>query len=267
MRQRVAVVCDYLDGTDWKMDGPDAAFERLYVGSADSVMCVSRGLLRQALTVNANSHYIPNGVDLARYHDFHAAHSARECKEALGINPHSYVVSIIGMTCSARLYFVDAIVALARKGRNVVLLLVGDSPLLDQIRHRAGACCHAVHIAGAIPYTDILPYFMATDLGLSAVDDHPYYHFQSPLKIFEYAAMGKPVIAAPKTGELEMMNLSNVTFCDATAESLAQQIEFAIDRTEPWIEPNLELHDWQHLADEVETLLYRTAAAKVSSRI
>src|ERR1051326_4446153 len=60
-------VCDYLDGSDWARDLRERAFEQLYVRSAAAVLCVSRGLLEQAQSVNPHSYYVPNGVELARY--------------------------------------------------------------------------------------------------------------------------------------------------------------------------------------------------------
>ncbi len=252
---RVPVVCDYLDGMDWSRDTGNSAFEPLYVKAADAVMCVSRGLLRQALTVNPRAYYVPNGVELARYRAFRAAHTARECKQKLGLDPDAYVVSIIGLTVSRRLYFVDAIAELVRKGRNVVLLLVGDSALLPEIMRRAGDCARAVRAVGPVPYAEVLPYFMATDLGLSAVDDHPYYHFQSPLKIFEYGAMGKPVVAAPFADEVAESGLSHVRFCDADARSLALAIEERMTAPAPLPEPALDEYDWDRLAEKVEGIL------------
>ena len=263
LRQRIAIVCDYLDGGDWNSSAADTEFERLYVKSSDAVLCVSRGLLRQALTLNKKSYYVPNGVELARYEGFRATHTAHECKKSLGIDPDAYVVSIIGMTCSARLYFVDAVVALARKGKNVILLLVGESPLLGEIHRRAGEWHHVVRSVGNIPYANILPYFMATDLGLSAVDDHPYFHFQSPLKIFEYGAMAKPVLAAPPVEEVAELKLSYVRFCSADAESLARHIEEAMASPEGKVEPALAAYDWDRLTEQVERILSSTIALGV----
>jgi len=267
LRERMPVVCDYLDGTDWALDTGRSAFEPLYVKSSDAVICVSRGLERQAASLNARSFYVPNGVELARYRDFRAKHTARECKTELGINPDTYVVSIIGMTCSPRLYFVDALVALWQKGMNIALLLVGDSPLLAQITARAGRWRHLVHAVGGVPYANVLPYFMATDLGLSAVDDEPYYQFQSPLKIFEYGAMGKPVLAAPHVEEVAQARLSHVEFAEANAKSLADRIERIMKRDAAVIEPDLERYDWDHLAQQVETILSTTVSDHGSRRI
>ena len=262
LRDRVSIVCDYLDGGHWTLHREDTEFERLYVKSANAVMCVSRGLLRQALTLNANSHYIPNGVELARYREFRASHTTGECKKSLGIDPATYVVSIIGMTCSARLYFVDAIIDLARKGRNVMLLLVGGSPLFPEIRQRAGEWRRVVRIVGEVPYSDIMTYFMASDLGLSAVDDHPYFHFQSPLKIFEYTAMGKPVLAAPQVDEVVELQLANVRFCPADSESLAREIEIMMASRDQPAEATLEAYDWDQLAGAVELILSAASATE-----
>ena len=258
LRGRIPIVCDYLDGGDWTETPEVTEFERRYVAAADAVMCVSKGLLRQASSLNPRSFYVPNGVELDRYRRFRASHSSRECKARLGIDPDAFVVSIIGMTCSPRLYFVDAILELASKGRNVVLLLVGESPLLKEIKARAGGASHAVRIVGAIPYAEILPYFMATDLGLSAVDEHPYYHFQSPLKIFEYGALGKPVLASPRVEEVVEMALSHVQFCEADADSLARHIDRAMTAATPLPEPDLDRYDWDRIALTVEEILMDT---------
>lgn len=259
LRGKVPIVCDYLDGGDWTQTPDDTEFERRYVAAADAVMCVSKGLVRQASSLNPRSFYVPNGVELARYRSFRASHSAPECKARLGIDPDAFVVSIIGMTCSARLYFLDAIIDLARGGRNIVLMLVGDSPLLERIRSRAGEWNRVVRIVGAVPYSEVMPYFMATDLGLSAVDEHPYYHFQSPLKILEYGAMGKPVLASPRVDEVAAMQLSHVQFCEADAESLARGIERAIADPAHAPEPDLEGYDWDRLTRRVEEILIEAA--------
>ena len=255
LKGRLPVVCDYLDGMDWSRDTGQSAFEPLYVKSADAVICVSRGLLRQALSVNQRSFYVPNGVELTRYRAFRAAHTARECKVALGIDPDAYVVSIIGMTCSPRLYFVEALASLARKGYNIVLLLVGASPLLPEILRRAGDHRGMVRAVGGVPYGEVLRYFMATDLGLSAVDDHPYYHLQSPLKIFEYGAMGKPVLAAPCVEEVAATRLSHVHFCEADERAFERAVEQIMLSREPFVDPDLADYDWDRLTTKVEGIL------------
>jgi glycosyltransferase involved in cell wall biosynthesis len=284
LRRYIPIVCDYIDDGSWSDEddkghasGEGATrsdrrrratarawpgYVRYYVKSSDAVICVSRLLLQQARAVNAFSFFIPNGVDLAPFRAYRAEHTVRECKLALGIDPDVFVISIIGMTCSSRLYFVDAAIALARSGRKVVLLLVGPSPLLPEILRRAQGADDIVRIEGTVPYQEIMRYFMATDVGLYAVDNEPYYHRASPLKIFEYAAMGKPVVVAPWLDEVALNSLRNVSFCEPDAEPLAKHISFLADNEPACVESNLSSYDWTALAAQVEDVLAQTIARR-----
>jgi glycosyltransferase involved in cell wall biosynthesis len=285
LRQYIPIVCDYVDDGAWsdeddkgQASGEGASrrsvrrrratarawpgYVRSYVESSDAVICVSRLLTQQARAVNPLSFFIPNGVDLAGFKAYRAAHTVRECKLALGIDPDVFVISIIGMTCSSRLYFVDAAIALARSGRKVVLLLVGPSRLLPEISRRAQGADDIVRIEGTVPYQEIMKYFMATDVGLYAVDDEPYYHRASPLKIFEYAAVGKRVVVAPWLDEVARMSLPNVSFCEPDAEPLAKHISFLADNGHRCIEANLSSYDWTVLAEQVEDVLAQVIARR-----
>jgi glycosyltransferase involved in cell wall biosynthesis len=264
VRRYIPIVCDYVDGGAWT--GQDVNYERCYVESSDAVICVSRLLTQQARAVNAFSFFIPNGVDLARFRAYRTAHTVRECKLALGIDPGMFVISIIGMTCSSRLYFVDAAIALARSGRKVVLLLVGPSPLLPEILRRAQGADHILRIEGMVPHDEIMRYFMATDVGLYAVDDEGYYHRASPLKIFEYAAMGKRVVVAPWLDEVARISLPNVSFCEPDAEPLAKHISLLADNGHRCIETNLSSYDWTVLAAQVEDVLAQVIARSDKKR-
>src|SRR5262249_48112137 len=264
LRQHIPIVCDYLDGFTW--DGQDNNFERHYVESSDAVICVSQLLSQQARAVNDFCFFIPNGVDVARFRAYRTAHTAGECKRALGIDPDAFVISIIGMTCSSRLYFVDAALALARSGRKILLLLVGPSSLLPEILRRAQGAERIVRIEGMIPHVEIMRYYMATDVGLYAVDDWEYYHRASPIKIFEYSAMGKRVVVAPWLDEVARYPLPNVTFCEPDAESLAKHISLLADNGPCFVEANLSPYDWTALAGQVEDVLADVIAKRQTKR-
>jgi glycosyltransferase involved in cell wall biosynthesis len=260
LRQHIPIVCDYLDGCRW--DRHDNKFERHYVESSDAVICVSQLLSQQARAVNDFCFLIPNGVDLARFRAYRTAHTAAECKRTLGIDPDAFVISIIGMTCSSRLYFVDAALDLARSGCKILLLLVGPGPLFPAILQRAQGAEHIVRIEGMIPYEEIMPYYMATDVGLYVVDNDNsgYYHCASPIKIFEYSAMGKRVVVAPRLDEVERYALPNVTFCEPDAESLAKHISLIANNGTCFVDANLLPYDWTVLAGQVEDVLAEVIA-------
>lgn len=266
VQRHAAVVCDVFDGGDWTNPKAHYEYERLYVRSSDAAFCASLLLTQQSMELNPNSFYLPNGVDLKRYRSFLAETSPRQCKIQLGLDPESFVVSIIGMTCSSRLYFVDAVIELAQRGHNVVLLLVGESDLIPLIKRRARNWDHVIRIVGPVPYSDVLPYFVATDLGLKPVDDHPYYHRQSPLKIFEYGAVGKSVLVAPRLDEVARMNLPHVSFCNADAVSVAREIARAIYERPTHIDLDLRRYDWDELVLELERILEGAARTRAAWR-
>jgi glycosyltransferase involved in cell wall biosynthesis len=268
LQNKLAIVCDYLDGDQWPARWPSSVpisklepslAIRYNVEFADAVMCVSHGILEQSLTVNPAAFYVPNGVDLSTYREFRKHNSAYDCKRRLGIDPDAFTVStiglaFIGLACRARLYFVDAVLNLAEKGRKIILLLVGDTPLSGAIERKARRAPGVIRMTGRVPYEQLLAYFMASDMGLYATEDHVYYHFVSPLKIFEYAAMGKPVLVSPRLDEVSKTELSNVRFCEPSVGGVERGIE-AVMSCPDVREPDLREYDWNHLANKVEDVL------------
>ncbi|RME00891.1 MAG: glycosyltransferase family 1 protein [Calditrichaeota bacterium] len=76
------------------------------------------------------------------------------------------------------------------------LLIVGDGPqreALEQFTERAGLG-QAITFAGKIPHSEIPAYIAAMDITVAPYIPSENFYF-SPIKIFEYMAMGKPVVA------------------------------------------------------------------------
>lgn len=253
----VPVICDYLDGFDWAQlpNDPCTAREREYVEKADTVLCVSHGLTQQSRRVAADVYYVPNGVDLGRYREFIGGFNTAEEKARLGLDPGALTISVIGLTCSPTLYFVDAVKRLREEGLRVQLMLVGDGPILDQVRDKFGGIGDVALCTGRVPYHDILRYFAVTDIGLYPVDENSYYHWASPLKVFEYAAMGKPVIISPALDELSRVGLSNFHFCENSAGALAAKIREIQGRFHDVFDERIDAYDWQKIAKELGCIL------------
>src|SRR5262249_16038132 len=129
------VVCDLLDGGDWRKYPEAARFEWEFAQKSAAVMAVSRGLVEQARQVNPRVEWVPNGLQLERYRPFAAPPG--DCKGRLGLRPSALTISLIGLTCSPRLYFIEWVLEMARAGRDVQLVLVGDGPLAEPMRKAA----------------------------------------------------------------------------------------------------------------------------------
>jgi glycosyltransferase involved in cell wall biosynthesis len=52
-----------------------------------------------------------------------------------------------------------------------------------------------IHWIPPVPHVEIPAWIAVADLGLDPLPDHPWWHHQSPLKVYEYLALGKPVLA------------------------------------------------------------------------
>lgn len=91
---------------------------------------------------------------------------------------------------------VDAFSRIQPGGSEVHLLVVGDGPqrrpLKAQVREAGLASC--VTFTGSIPHDQVPAYIAAMDIAVAPYIPHDNFYF-SPIKLFEYMAVGKPVVA------------------------------------------------------------------------
>lgn len=74
------------------------------------------------------------------------------------------------------------------------LLIVGDGPLRDAVNQIASDFPGRVTLTGAIPQAEVPAYIRTMDIALSPYPNLDLFYF-SPLKLYEYMAMGKAIIA------------------------------------------------------------------------
>lgn len=226
-------VFDYLDySPPWVED--------FYMSHATAVAAVSLPLAAVGRRFHKPAYWIPNGVDLEKYRSV----NRQEAKQKLGLSGHS-VVSLIGLTCSPRLYFLDAIAEVQKERPDVMFLTAGSGPSLDPIVKRARELgLRNFRDVGWVPNTDVHWYFAATDVGLYPGDDVAYYRLASPLKIIEYAAAGAQVVTSPV--DLFATGWPPVRTACADAPSFKRAILESLDEPRP--APDLTSYDWSALA-------------------
>ncbi|HVX68021.1 MAG TPA: glycosyltransferase, partial [Bryobacteraceae bacterium] len=137
---------------------------------------------------------VPNAIDPARFEHLGAGLDVRR---ALGID-RQFVVGFVGWfdTWDRLDLLVDAF-ARVHAGRSATkLLLVGDGPATPALRTQIAAAGleSDIVLTGPVERASIPAYIDAMDLCVLA-DSNPY---GSPMVLFEFMAMGKPVIA-PRT--------------------------------------------------------------------
>lgn len=92
------------------------------------------------------------------------------------------------------LYSVEKVV---QKIKNTKLLMVGDGSGKQELQNLTLKLNLQDHIiyTGYIPYKKVNQFISISEIGLSAIPDYYFYKLSSPLKLYEYMGMGKPVIA------------------------------------------------------------------------
>lgn len=136
---------------------------------------------------------IPNGVDILH---FNPNLSGTVIRQRLGISPESIVIGFVGSFAPwhGLDMLVDAFSRILPETHGAHLLLVGQPnrkwrKLLDRLED-PGLRSH-ITLAGFVPPKDIPSYLAAMDI--ATLPNSAYYC--SPLKLFEYMAMAKPILS------------------------------------------------------------------------
>ncbi|MEK7127181.1 MAG: glycosyltransferase, partial [Patescibacteria group bacterium] len=108
------------------------------------------------------------------------------------------------------------------KNRNIELSIVGE----QQKEKIPG-----VTFAGTRPYNEMPYYFNLIDIAVIPFPDRPHFrYFMSPLKLFDYLAVGKPIITSDLPSIREVLTEDSAVFCQpGDSDSLAGGMEKLIN--------------------------------------
>jgi glycosyltransferase involved in cell wall biosynthesis len=168
-----------------------------------------RGQLRRSRVKPERIHVLPNSVDTSLFHTGVDGSLVRQRLRLAG----RFVIGFVGTF--KRWHGVDLLLSafrdVHRTDPSTHLLLVGDGPLRSQFDQevRKAGLIQAVTFAGALAHEDVPQYLAATDAAVApypALDD---FYF-SPLKLFEYMAAGRAVVAS-RVGQVAEVVVDGVT--------------------------------------------------------
>jgi len=153
---------------------------------------------------------------------------------------------------------------LAASGKsNLKLLIVGEGDLygeLTEIRDKYHLEKQII-LAGKKPYSEIPSFIAASDVCLlPAYPQEPIMQNIVPIKMYEYMAMKKPVIASRLPGVMKEFDEGNgVVYIDKPGEAVARAVEIVQNSrvTELGIKARqfAERNSWDKITDEFEKIL------------
>jgi glycosyltransferase involved in cell wall biosynthesis len=236
--------------------------EARYMRQADRVVVVSNVLAdRVKSAYGRSSNLIPNGI----HHSRLLAGNRSRGRKRWGLQDR-IVISLIGLTCSDRLYFVDAIAAVREEFPAVTLLAVGGGSMSDRIRAKCDALRVPHVLTGWINPEEVPDLYAASDVGLYPGDDSPYFGAACPLKVLEYAATRVPTVVN-RAEELIRLGFPGTIIKSATAEAFSEGLR-EILRSPPETFPDMSRYDWPLLArqfgDEIDQMVSERRSAAAS---
>jgi len=178
--------------------------ERRIFCETDAVVVVSRSLqdfVASRSVPVSRIHVLPNAVDPQR---FAAVRDGAKVRTQHQLD-NKCVVGFVGSLkpWHGTETLLEAFRVLHVKAAHTHLLIVGDGPGRENLEKyaQANGLNGVVTFTGNVPYDDIPHYIAAMDIAVAPYIPHENFYY-SPIKIFEYMIMGKPVVAG-KIGQVE----------------------------------------------------------------
>ncbi len=236
--------------------------ERRLFSAADEVIVINEHLRDYAIRMGADAaraRVLRTGVDLAR---FTPGADGTPARMELGIAPDDTVLFFMGW-----LYGFSGVREVAMTLRDappgVRLLVAGDGDDYEAlVALRDAGLSDRLILTGRVPYSRIPSLLAAADVCLLPFHTVPATEHIVPIKLYEYMAGGKPVIAAPLPGVRRDVGEGNgVVYAEA-----AHQVEMALairplaaelgGQARAFVERYC---DWEAITAEFEAILLRHA--------
>lgn len=170
---------------------------------------------------------LPNGVNPNK---FKPQSESIKLKEELGLLDHDIVIGFVGILrpWHGIDLLIQAVQQISAHLPNVKLLLVGDGPIKNDIVRMAinMGISQKIVITGRVPHENVGEYVSLFDVAVSPKATF----YASPMKIPEYMAQGKPVVA-PNTRNIKDIisdGEEGILFVDGDRESLSNALQSLI---------------------------------------
>lgn len=240
--------------------------ERIVLRGADRVLPVSHSLARLLETAGVPPDRIavvPNGADR---HPITQTLSGDAAKESLGLRGRT----VIGFVGFVRAWHkLDwAIDVVSREGvrRNLHLLLVGDSAEVCDATPLASSRLNGrLTVTGAVAPNEVSKYLAAVDIAVQPGATE----YASPIKIFEYMAQGRAIVAPDTANIREILDESCAVLFDpddrdAFSAAVLRLCDNPAERNDIGRAARQRLLDmgltWQHAAERVRAVALEVAS-------
>jgi glycosyltransferase involved in cell wall biosynthesis len=208
-------------------------FEQYVFSNASAIVTVSEFLKHQVEIRGGNPEdiiVIPNGIDTEL---FSKQIDSSDTRNKLKTGDKTIIGFIGYLVHWHRLdVLIDVFARIHAKYPNTLLLLVGDGVLRNDLENLAKekGIEDALIVTGRVDHSEIPKYIDILDIAMIPNSNM----YRSPIKMFEYMAMGKPIIAPDQQPILAVIqdNVTGLIFKNGDADDLLAKIEAALNSKE-----------------------------------
>jgi glycosyltransferase involved in cell wall biosynthesis len=246
----------------WSMRVVAKQVERLNIRHADSILVINKGLKDYVVNMGGdpnNVSIIPAGVDLVEFHPsvsgsaIRLAHGVREDDTLLFFMGHLYSFSGLKEVAEA---------LRSSETSHLKLMVVGDGGIYSELLEMSaeGDLRDKMIMVGKVPFSEVPQYLAAADICLLPAYKNKTMENIVPIKIYEYMAMGKPVIATKLPGIFQEFGYGNgivyVDRADHVTTKAGEMVRSNIVREEgEKARRFVEDSDWDTITDAFEATL------------
>lgn len=237
-------------------------FEKATLKGADKILVINKGLVDYAVEMGGDINkisVIPAGVDLER---FNPQVDGSEIREKYGIRKDEILLFFMGW-----IYEFSGMKEVAESisttdNEKIKLMIVGEGDLYEpllKMRSEKNLDGRLI-LTGKVPFGDIPKYLAAADICLLPAYKNEIMMNIVPIKIYEYMAMGKPVIATALPGIQKEFGLDGgINYIENPGDALGKSM---------WLKKANKIEDegkkaysfvqdltWDSITDQFENLL------------
>lgn len=202
-------------------------FEKTTIKGADKIFVINKGLKDYAVEMGGNANkvsIIPAGVDLEKFNPQVDGSSVRE---KYGIKKDDLLFFFMGW-----IYDFSGMKEVAESlstndDENIKLMIVGEGDLYEPLlKMRSEKKLDGkLILTGKIPFEEIPEHIAAADICLLPAYKNEIMMNIVPIKVYEYMAMGKPVIATSLPGLQKEFGLDNgINYIENSNDALEKSI-------------------------------------------
>jgi glycosyltransferase involved in cell wall biosynthesis len=233
---------------------PNSIQETELIRRVDQVIVHSTRLMEKKGSINHNTALVPNGVDYEAF----ATPRAEPPDLARVPRPRIGYVGVIKKQLDLAL-----LLRLARARGDWNFIMVGPARNVTEKEHTLAGlrALSNVHFLGEKPVRALSAYTQYMDVCLMCYEANDYTKYIYPLKLHEYLASGRPVVATPidsviEHGDLVTLAQTDSEWIAAIEQALLQQEDIQ-RRTR---QDRARAYDWNKLAARVGALILQRVA-------